>query len=224
MLQGLNLLISLGIMTLLFAMIFKLMPTAPIAWRDVWIGAGVTAVLFEFGKLLIGLYLGKSGVTQAFAAAGSLAVLVAWVYYAAQIFLLGAEFTKVYADEHGSLAGQKAVAQTAAAAATGDVPTKGDQASTALPVATDVPDYSGLSRTARVQAEIDQRVERASRRLVHQALMLAVITLEEGFARRKAKLANRRAAEPRDVSRPNHINPGRPDEWRRHHKRGNSSR
>ena len=62
----------------------------------------VTAVLFELGKLLIGLYLGKSGVTEAFAAAGSLVVLVAWVYYAAQIFLLGAEFTKVYARRHGS--------------------------------------------------------------------------------------------------------------------------
>jgi len=66
-------------MTLLFAMIFKLMPTAPIAWRDVWIGAAVTAALFELGTLLIGLYLGKSGVTEAFSAAGSLVVLVAWV-------------------------------------------------------------------------------------------------------------------------------------------------
>jgi len=112
LLQGLNILVSLSITTLLFAMIFKLMPTAPIAWRDVWIGAAVTAVLFEIGKLLIGLYLGKSGVTESFAAAGSLVVLLAWVYYAAQIFLLGAEFTKVYANEHGSVAGAKAVVAT----------------------------------------------------------------------------------------------------------------
>src|SRR5437868_1811944 len=104
-LQGINELISIGILTLLFAMIFKLMPTADIAWRDVWIGAFVTAILFEIGKLLIGLYLGKSGVSEPFAAAGSLVVLIAWVYYAAQIFLLGAEFTKAYADSHGSLAG-----------------------------------------------------------------------------------------------------------------------
>jgi len=115
LMQVLNVLISFGIITLLFAMIFKLMPTAKIAWRDVWIGAGVTALLFELGKLGIGLYLGKSGVNEAFAAAGSLVVLVAWVY-AAQIFLLGAEFTKVYADEHGSLAGQKAAATKVAAA------------------------------------------------------------------------------------------------------------
>ena len=102
-LQVVNIVVSVGFTTLLFAMIFKLMPTARIAWRDVWTGAFVTAILFEVGKLLISLYLGKSGVTESFAAAGSLVVLLAWVYYAAQIFLLGAEFTKVYADEHGSL-------------------------------------------------------------------------------------------------------------------------
>ena len=102
-LQSANTLLSVSITTLLFAMIFKLMPSADVAWRDVWTGAAVTAVLFELGKLLIGLYLGKSAVSEAFAAAGSLVVLLAWVYYASQIFLLGAEFTKVYADEHGSL-------------------------------------------------------------------------------------------------------------------------
>lgn len=99
---------SLSIATLLFAMIFKLMPSTPIAWRDVGIGALVTAVLFEVGKLLIGLYLGKSGVTESFAAAGSLAILLAWVYYASQIFLLGAVFTKACADEHGALRANRA--------------------------------------------------------------------------------------------------------------------
>lgn len=97
-----NTLISLTFLSVLFAMIYKLMPTTPVAWRDVRVGAIVTAVLFEAGKLLIGLYIGKSGITESFKAAGSLVVLLAWVYYAAQIFLLGAEFTKVYADEHGS--------------------------------------------------------------------------------------------------------------------------
>jgi membrane protein len=109
-LQLINILLTLSITTLLFAMIYKLMPSTRIAWRDVWVGAFVTAVLLEIGKLLIGLYLGKSSVTESFAAAGSLVVLLAWVYYAAQIFLLGAEFTKAYADEHGSLAGQKSAA------------------------------------------------------------------------------------------------------------------
>lgn len=104
LLQAVNMLVSLGFSTVLFAMIFKFMPSASVAWRDVWIGALVTAALFELGKLLIGLYLGKSGITESFQAAGSLVVLLAWVYYAAQIFLLGAEFTKVYARSHGSLA------------------------------------------------------------------------------------------------------------------------
>ncbi|HYW57319.1 MAG TPA: YihY/virulence factor BrkB family protein [Polaromonas sp.] len=102
LLQIINMLISLGVATVLFAMIFKIMPQAKVSWRDVWIGAAVTAVLFEIGKALIGLYIGKSSVTSSFAAAGSLVVLLLWVYYSAQIFLLGAEFTWVYAHEHGS--------------------------------------------------------------------------------------------------------------------------
>ena len=122
LLQGVNILISVSVSTLLFAMIFKFMPTAPIAWRDVWIGAAVTAVLFEIGKFGIGLYLGKSGMTESFAAAGSLVVLLAWVYYAAQIFLLGAEFTKVYAQEHGSKSAGQAMMHTAQGAAAGIPP------------------------------------------------------------------------------------------------------
>jgi membrane protein len=102
LLQIINLMISLLFSTVLFAMIYRFMPRAKIAWRDVWVGAAVTALLFEIGKLLIGLYIGKSGVTSAFGAAGSLVVLLVWVYYSAQIFLLGAEFTWVYARELGS--------------------------------------------------------------------------------------------------------------------------
>ena len=102
LLHGINLGMSLVVETLVFAMIFKLMPSAKIAWSDVWVGALVTAALFELGKLLIGLYVGKAGISSTYAAAGSIAVILIWVYYAAQIFLLGAEFTKVYAGEHGS--------------------------------------------------------------------------------------------------------------------------
>lgn len=97
-----NITLSLAIATLLFGLMFKLLPRAKVAWRDVWIGAVVTAVLFEVGKTLIGLYIGKSSITSSFAAAGSLVVLLVWVYYSAQIFLLGAEFTWVFAHEHGS--------------------------------------------------------------------------------------------------------------------------
>jgi membrane protein len=96
-LQVINLLISLTFSTVLFGLIYKLLPRNRIAWRDVAIGALVTGILFEIGKLAIGLYLGKSGVTSGFGAAGSLAVVLVWVYYSAQIFLLGAEFTRAYA-------------------------------------------------------------------------------------------------------------------------------
>lgn len=94
-----------GIATVLFAMMFKLLPRASVAWKDVWMGAGVTAALFELGQMLIGLYLGQSSLSSSFAAAGSLVLLLVWVYYTAQIFLLGAEFTWVYAHEHGSRRG-----------------------------------------------------------------------------------------------------------------------
>ena len=93
-------------MTLVFGMMYKLMPRAPIGWRDVWIGAAVTALLFAFGKFFIGLYLGRSSVGSAFGAAGSLVVVMVWVYYSAQIFLLGAEFTRVFAHAHGSRQGE----------------------------------------------------------------------------------------------------------------------
>jgi membrane protein len=101
-LHTLNFGISFAITTALFALIFKLMPRASIAWRDVWVGAGVTSLLFEIGKLLIGLYLGTTSVASGFGAAGSLVVLLLWVYFSAQVFLLGAEFTWVCAHEYGS--------------------------------------------------------------------------------------------------------------------------
>ncbi|MCZ2497669.1 YihY family inner membrane protein [Xylophilus sp. Kf1] len=119
-----NLCISLGITTVLFAMIYKLMPQARIDWRDVWVGAGVTAVLFEVGKLLISLYVGKTSVASSYAAAGSIIVLLVWVYYSAQIFLLGAEFTWVFANEHGSRARLHSPATPAAAAAPAAIPQK----------------------------------------------------------------------------------------------------
>jgi membrane protein len=92
-----NSLISFGIISLLFALIFKLLPDVRIAWRDVWIGAVGTALLFTIGKYLSGLYLGRSSTASAFGAAGSLAIVFVWVYYSSQIVLLGAAFTRVYA-------------------------------------------------------------------------------------------------------------------------------
>lgn len=93
---------SFGVITLLFAMMFKLLPDAKITWRDVWIGAGLTSLLFTIGKFLIGMYLGKAEVGSAYGAAGSLVILLVWVYYSGQILLYGAEFTAVYANRYGS--------------------------------------------------------------------------------------------------------------------------
>lgn len=101
-LEAINFLVSFVVITLLFAMIYKLIPDVSNRWKDVWIGAGMTSLLFAIGKLLIGLYLGKSDVGLAYGAAGSLIVILLWVYYASQIFLFGAEFTVVYAASHGS--------------------------------------------------------------------------------------------------------------------------
>ena len=102
LLQTANFVVSVTVITVLFAMIYKFIPRVAIRWSDVWIGALVTSFLFTFGKFLIGIYIGKTGVESSYGAAGALAVLLVWVYYSAQIFLLGAEFTKVYAESHGS--------------------------------------------------------------------------------------------------------------------------
>jgi membrane protein len=102
LIQILNAILSLAVITLLFAMIFKFLPDVKIAWRDVWIGALITAGLFTAGKEVLGLYLGKSGVASSYGAAGSLIVLLLWVYYSAQIVFFGAEFTKAYANRFGS--------------------------------------------------------------------------------------------------------------------------
>jgi len=101
----LDLVISFGLMTVLFALVYKIVPRVRIRWHDVWVGAAVTSLLFAIGKVLIGLYLGKSEVTSGFGAAGSLVLVMVWVYYSAQIFLIGAEFTWVYAHECGSRRG-----------------------------------------------------------------------------------------------------------------------
>ena len=108
--HGVNFVVSFVLTTALFAMIYRFMPQATIEWRDVGIGALVTAFLFSIGKFLIGLYIGKSALASGFGAAGSLAVLLAWVYYSAQIFLFGAEFTWAYAHAFGSRQSEPALA------------------------------------------------------------------------------------------------------------------
>lgn len=100
--HALDLVLSFAFVTALFAMIYKFLPDVRIEWRDVIVGAALTSLLFTIGKILIGIYLGTSGVTSAYGAAGSLITVLLWVYYSSLIFFLGAEFTQVYAREYGS--------------------------------------------------------------------------------------------------------------------------
>ena len=109
MMQAVNFLVSFALITGLFAMIYKILPRAAIAWQDVWIGSVFTALLFSIGKFAIGFYIGRSHLSAAYGGAGSLVVVLVWVYYAAQIFLLGAEFTCVYAKTRGSHATESAL-------------------------------------------------------------------------------------------------------------------
>ena len=97
-----DILISFGFVTFLFAMIYKFLPDVQIQWTDVWVGAALTSLLFTIGKFLIGFYLGTSGVTSVYGAAGSLITILLWVYYSALIFFWGAEFTQVYSSQYGS--------------------------------------------------------------------------------------------------------------------------
>ena len=101
--EAVNAVVSLGVITLLFAMIYKVVPDAKLKWSDVWVGALVTAWLFTVGKFLIGLYLGKSSFASTYGAAGSVVVILVWVYYSSQIILLGAEFTRAYVERFGPL-------------------------------------------------------------------------------------------------------------------------
>jgi membrane protein len=100
--HAIDILVSFGFVTLLFALIYKYVPDVEIQWKDVWVGAALTSILFTIGKYLIGLYIGTSGVGSTFGAAGSLITILVWVYYSSLIFFLGAEFTRVYATQYGS--------------------------------------------------------------------------------------------------------------------------
>ena len=178
LLQILNIAVSLATTTVLFAMIYKLMPSVKIAWRDVWVGAAITAVLFEVGKLLIGLYIGKSGVTESFAAAGSLVVLLAWVYYAAQIFLLGAEFTKVIAFDHAKAATKgEDPAEKTDLTNVPDPKAVGSDRANGLPQAVDT---AGKPKSAEKTLEkADIYLDRQTDRVLNRFVALVVVSVAE---------------------------------------------
>jgi membrane protein len=139
--QVVNVGLGFALTTAVFAMIYKLMPRVSVRWHDVWLGALVTALLFTVGKFLIGLYIGKSGVASSYGAAGSLVIVLVWVYYSAQIFLMGAEFTWVYARTFGSMreSADPAAQAVAEEATTPTVPARSAETAPAAPPARPAP-------------------------------------------------------------------------------------
>jgi membrane protein len=163
--EGVNAIVSLLVIAAVLAAIFKLLPNAPITWRDVAVGAVFTAVLFTIGKTLIGIYLGRASVGSSYGAAGSLVVVLVWIYYSAQIVFFGAEFTRIYANEYGSNPDSKlesspspahdvtpqrepAVAAFAGAAASGNAGLQSGRRSLAANVATLIGSAAGLTAAA----------------------------------------------------------------------------
>ncbi|HEX9981946.1 MAG TPA: YihY/virulence factor BrkB family protein [Thermoanaerobaculia bacterium] len=117
LLHALQLVVSFALITVLFAVIFKYLPDIKIGWKDVWVGAAFTSLLFVLGKFALGFYIAKTAANSSFGAAGSLVVLLVWVYWSAQILFLGAEFTQVWARTHGSLKGDNSKREARAGAA-----------------------------------------------------------------------------------------------------------
>jgi membrane protein len=183
LLQILNLIVSIGVITVLFALIFKFLPDAEIAWRDVWLGAFVTALLFSLGKFLIGLYLGNSAVASSFGAAGSLVLLLIWIYYSAQIVLFGAEFTQVYANNYGSKIvreGEENVEQSGSAAKPARQPAPGIQPQPRLPA----PAASAIStREGRLERE-NRQTARVFVGLMAASFFTGILTTIFGLKRR----------------------------------------
>jgi membrane protein len=137
--QVANFVISVALITLMFALVYKVMPRVHVRWPDVWIGAAVTALLFTIGKTLLGLYIGKTGFASGYGAAGSLVVMLFWMYYSAQIFLLGAEFSSLYAHTYGSRRGLARPAAPTSAAAPATSAASAAAAASAVPGASAAP-------------------------------------------------------------------------------------
>ena len=154
--QIIGVVLTFVVTTLLFAMIFKILPDVHIDWHDVWIGAAMTSVLFSIGRLLIGLYLGNSSVASTYGAAGSLIVLLIWIYYSAQILFLGAEFTQVFARLYGSRRDEKLLVT---------LPTPEPPK---VPAELDDPQTSGLV-TSRQRAAALKKLKRERAKLERQA-------------------------------------------------------
>jgi len=186
-----NAAVSFGVITLLFAAIYKFLPDAKITWRDVLLGAAVTSLLFALGKFLIGLYLGKTVSASAYGAAGALVVLLLWIYYSAQILFFGAEFTQVYARTHGSLLPKADAAQPATAVQPSGRPLSKRErnAAAALMLSKAADDHAA----APPKADRTEAIARAIRVLSPLVLLIARIVIMAE--------ANNRRSKPRSSTR-----------------------
>jgi membrane protein len=186
-LQVVNTLVSLAVITVLFALMFKYLPDAhpPVAWKDIWMGAFITAVLFTLGKFAIGLYLGRSSVASAYGAAGSLVLLLVWVYYSAQILFFGAELTQVYARRHGSRLG---LAETEAAGRTGESAPSAKDAGRVVPGKKDAGSRPEAARPEPARPEAaarDPETPRPPTAAIGRGLAFSVAMLLLGFIGKK---------------------------------------
>ena len=215
LLQIVNFLVSFAVITAMFALMYKILPRVSIGWHDVWIGAAATALLFTIGKLLVGLYIGKSSVASSFGAAGSLVVLLVWVYYSAQIFLLGAEFTWVFAHRFGSRQGQekpatakeqgRATGKPAEDAAGAAMPTAGartataERASARVPLPSPAGPRSGVPAPARVRAAPRVQARHAAGTGPRHAGAIAAAALLLGALASEALRAGQQRMRPRPL-------------------------
>ena len=171
-----DIVVSLAVVTVMFALMYKILPRVRIGWRDVWVGSIATAALFTIGKFLVGMYLGKSDVASSFGTAGSLAVLLVWVYYSAQIFLLGAEFTWVYAHRFGSRQGQDQPATAKESVATTDAPQ--GEAGLATHARSERPNAAPADVPAASAAQVGDVVRRHPAAIAGGALVLGALAGE----------------------------------------------
>lgn len=181
--QVLNFVLSFGFITLLFAAIYKFLPDVNVAWKDLWIGAATTALLFNVGKFLIGLYLGSSGASSTYGAAGSLVVILLWVFYSAQILLFGAEFTQVFAKYRGSEITPSAHAVRIPQATTSQAESAADQTATKP---------NGRATVSVALHEQPTIVRPSHRKTGSIAALLGSIVMLAGTVRRSSNRSRRR--------------------------------
>jgi membrane protein len=165
--QIVNTIISIGVFAVLFAFMYKFLPDAEIAWRDVWVGAFITSLFFSLGKTVIGIYLGNSAVASSFGAAGSLILLLLWIYYSAQILFFGAEFTQVYANQYGSKIVTEGKAKTAQPESKGTGDLRGQLA---------IPASAAIAITSR-----EKQLEKENRQTARFLLGLVITSFFTGF-------------------------------------------